>query len=145
MEFLKVEGHRYRQSKEELKKMKINVRMSRVVKTRSSDQCRSHHQKMMKHHRSIPLIIEHVTHLLEEQKTYEVESMLEPLMAANEMVPPEESRDGLSSEAQEESQSGPKSIEDEDYEAAVDQKRGERLLNEGGWGSFDDFHPFLDA
>lgn len=38
------------------KAMKINQRMSRAVKTRSSLQCQSHHQKMMKFHMSIEAI-----------------------------------------------------------------------------------------
>lgn len=29
---------------------KVFMKMSNSVKTRSSDQCRSHHQKMIKHH-----------------------------------------------------------------------------------------------
>jgi len=43
--------------------MKINVLMSQEVKTRSPDQCRSHHQKMMHYHHSIPNIIKHIDDL----------------------------------------------------------------------------------
>lgn len=39
--------------------------MSRQVRTRTADQCRSHHQKMMKYHRDIPNIIAHVQSLLD--------------------------------------------------------------------------------
>jgi len=38
--------------------MKINVLMSKYVKTRSSDQCRSHHQKMKNNHSNVLSIIE---------------------------------------------------------------------------------------
>ena len=62
-EFLREEGHLYALDREKLKVLKINVRMSKVVKTRSADQCRSHHQKMMKYHGSIPSIIRHVQNL----------------------------------------------------------------------------------
>lgn len=40
--------------------MKINVRMSMWIKTRSPDQCRSHHQKMMKYHSDIPTIVNYI-------------------------------------------------------------------------------------
>jgi hypothetical protein len=39
---------------------KINVLMSKAIGTRSADQCRSHHQKMIKYHTDIPTIIAHV-------------------------------------------------------------------------------------
>ena len=38
--------------------------MSNAVKTRSADQCRSHHQKMMKYHRCISEIIDHIKRLI---------------------------------------------------------------------------------
>jgi hypothetical protein len=37
--------------------------MSRAIGTRSPAQCRSHHQKMMKYHESIPKIIQHILRL----------------------------------------------------------------------------------
>jgi hypothetical protein len=40
--------------------MKINVMMSKAVKTRSPDQCRSHHQKMMKYHHTISGIVQYI-------------------------------------------------------------------------------------
>lgn len=42
--------------------------MSNFVGTRSPDQCRSHHQKMMKYHHNIPHIIRHVQGLLQTQE-----------------------------------------------------------------------------
>lgn len=36
---------------------KVFLKMSREVKTRSADQCRSHHQKILKYHNSIEDII----------------------------------------------------------------------------------------
>ena len=40
--------------------MKINVLMSQHVKSRSSDQCRSHHQKMKKNHSDLLSIIRYI-------------------------------------------------------------------------------------
>lgn len=42
------------------KETKIFVRLSAEVKTRSPDQCRSHHQKMIKHHNDINGIIKYL-------------------------------------------------------------------------------------
>lgn len=42
--------------------------MSQDVKTRTPDQCRSHHQKMMKHHLSIESIVKHVLKLSNSQR-----------------------------------------------------------------------------
>jgi len=50
-------------SKFHRKSLKINIRMSKFIKTRTAEQCRSHHQKMMKHHIDIPSIIEYVQKL----------------------------------------------------------------------------------
>lgn len=47
-------------SNNERRLRKINVLMSQAVRTRSPDQCRSHHQKMMKFHHDIPSIVEHI-------------------------------------------------------------------------------------
>ena len=41
--------------------------MNEAIKTRSADQCRSHHQKMMKHHPNIPSIVSHIRSLAEQQ------------------------------------------------------------------------------
>jgi len=40
--------------------MKINVLISQQVKTRSPDQCRSHHQKMKKNHSDLLSIIRYI-------------------------------------------------------------------------------------
>jgi len=42
------------------KLMKINVLISQQVKTRSPDQCRSHHQKMKKNHSDLLSIIRYI-------------------------------------------------------------------------------------
>ena len=47
-------------SNNERRLRKINVLMSETIKTRSPDQCRSHHQKMMKFHHDIPSIVEYI-------------------------------------------------------------------------------------
>lgn len=41
------------------KSNKVFLKMSKLVKTRSADQCRSHHQKILKYHYSLELIIKH--------------------------------------------------------------------------------------
>jgi hypothetical protein len=56
-------GHLFEMGKKERKEIKINVLMSKLIVTRNPDQCRSHHQKMMKYHNSIPEIISHITTL----------------------------------------------------------------------------------
>lgn len=45
------------------KEIKINIKMSRFVKTRTSSQCRSHHQKMLIYHGSNQAIIDHIDNL----------------------------------------------------------------------------------
>lgn len=52
--------------------VKVNVMISQEVGTRSSDQCRSHHQKMIKYHTSIEGVIAHV-HLLQSMHADESE------------------------------------------------------------------------
>jgi len=47
-------------SKFDRKSQKVNLQMSKFIKTRSGEQCRSHHQKMMKYHDDIPSIIAYV-------------------------------------------------------------------------------------
>lgn len=55
--------------------MKINVLMSQWVKTRSPDQCRSHHQKMIKYHRDITNIIRHIRSLPVEEDSPKLETL----------------------------------------------------------------------
>lgn len=57
MRFLEESGHLFDSNWAQRKNIKINVLMSEYIKTRSPLQCRSHHQKMMKFHHSIPQII----------------------------------------------------------------------------------------
>jgi hypothetical protein len=60
MEFLMSNYSLFSKSNNDRRLIKINVMMSRAVKSRSSDQCRSHHQKMMKFHKDIPSIIDYI-------------------------------------------------------------------------------------
>lgn len=62
-QFLMGNSKLFDQDRQGRKILKINVMMSRLIKSRSADQCRSHHQKMMKYHRSIPQIIRHIEEL----------------------------------------------------------------------------------
>lgn len=50
------------------KSKKVFLQMSLKVKTRTADQCRSHHQKILKYHESLEQIIRHYT---EEVYSYE--------------------------------------------------------------------------
>jgi hypothetical protein len=63
MDFLIANYSLFTQSNTSRRLMKINVIMSHAIKTRSPDQCRSHHQKMVKYHRDIPSIIEYIKSL----------------------------------------------------------------------------------
>ena len=60
MDYLIANYSLFTQSNTSRRLMKINVLMSQAIKTRSADQCRSHHQKMIKYHRDIPNIIEYI-------------------------------------------------------------------------------------
>lgn len=55
-------------SKFQRKSLKVNVKMSRAVQTRTAEQCRSHHQKMLKYHRSNEEIIEFIGDLMKNEK-----------------------------------------------------------------------------
>jgi len=55
--------------KENRRTLKVNKLLSLHIKTRSPDQCRSHHQKMIKYHQSIEGILHHVGLL--QNKFYE--------------------------------------------------------------------------
>lgn len=46
--------------KKNRRKWHLNRIMSKEVSTRSHEQCRSHHQKMMKHYRSVDGILDHL-------------------------------------------------------------------------------------
>jgi hypothetical protein len=51
----------------EKKNLRINVLMSKKVKTRSSQQCHSHHQKMMKKYGSIETLLIEMNAYLEKR------------------------------------------------------------------------------
>lgn len=63
LHFLKEFGGLFDSDWQQRKSLRINVAMSQHVKTRSPLQCRSHHQKMMKFHKDIPHIVEHLSKL----------------------------------------------------------------------------------
>jgi hypothetical protein len=70
VEFVQENMGLFDSSKENRRTIKINKLISQYVKTRSPDQCRSHHQKMLKYHHTIAGIIHHVAELqglLEEE------------------------------------------------------------------------------
>jgi len=45
---------------EKRKELRMFLQLSRAIKTRTPDQCRSHHQKMIKHHNDLNGIIENL-------------------------------------------------------------------------------------
>ena len=57
IEFIKKNIDRLEPEIENKGKNKINKCMSKYIKTRSPQQCRSHHQKMLKYHSNIKGII----------------------------------------------------------------------------------------
>ena len=63
LHFLQEFGDLFDSDWHQRKSLKINVLMSQHIHTRSPLQCRSHHQKMMKFHKDIPQIIEHLSKL----------------------------------------------------------------------------------
>lgn len=58
--FLQDNRELFTSTKENRRMLKINKMISLSIGTRSPDQCRSHHQKMVKYHDSIEGIIKHV-------------------------------------------------------------------------------------
>lgn len=58
--FLKVNRELFSLSVADRKKVKINIKLSEWVGTRSADQARSHHQKMLQYHKNFEGIIAHV-------------------------------------------------------------------------------------
>lgn len=65
MNFLRANEALLTASKLERKHKKINILMSEHIKSRSPSQCRSHHQKMGKHHGDIEGIISHIEMLMD--------------------------------------------------------------------------------
>jgi len=69
------------------KKMRINVTMSKKIKTRSPEQCHSHHQKMMKKFGSIKNIINAMgnssINLNKPKSTLEVKIEEDPINASD--------------------------------------------------------------
>jgi hypothetical protein len=59
--FLQENRELFTSTKENRRLLKINKLISQSIGTRSPDQCRSHHQKMVKYHDSIEGIINHVS------------------------------------------------------------------------------------
>lgn len=58
LDFLRAHAGVFDLSVSEKKNMRVNVMMSKKVKSRTPQQCHSHHQKMMKKYGSIPNILE---------------------------------------------------------------------------------------
>jgi len=59
-EFMINHKHWFGLGKEQRRAIKINVLMSKFVKTRTSEQCRSHHQKMILHHGDLDSIVAYI-------------------------------------------------------------------------------------
>jgi hypothetical protein len=59
-EFLLNNIELFLKNREERKVLKINVLMSRHIKTRNSRQCRSHHQKMLGYYGDLLSLVSHI-------------------------------------------------------------------------------------
>jgi hypothetical protein len=57
LKFLIQSQHHLELGKKEKKRLKLNVKMSKVIKSRDSSQCHSHHQKMLIKYGSVSKII----------------------------------------------------------------------------------------
>jgi hypothetical protein len=104
MYFLEAHNWLFERSNSDRRLLKINVLMSLWVKTRSPDQCRSHHQKMMKYHSDIPTIITHIRKCMEDSKMgvavkmeHEEVKMEEAAVEGGVVVKVEEEKEGVSS------------------------------------------------
>lgn len=53
VEFLRENMSLFEKNREDKRLMKINILMSNHVKSKNSTQCRSHHQKMLAHYKTI--------------------------------------------------------------------------------------------
>lgn len=63
----------FEKNREDKRLMKINILMSEHVKSKNSTQCRSHHQKMLAHYKTIQNIIRCLSYEEpEDQKKVEV-------------------------------------------------------------------------
>ena len=57
VQFLRENMSLFEKNREDKRLMKINILMSNYVKSKNSNQCRSHHQKMLAHYKTIENII----------------------------------------------------------------------------------------
>jgi hypothetical protein len=57
VDFLRNNMEIFEKNREDKRLMKINILMSNHVKSKNSTQCRSHHQKMLVHYKTIQNII----------------------------------------------------------------------------------------
>lgn len=64
VEFLRTNEELFTLGREDKRLMRINILMSKFVRTKTSTQCRSHHQKMVKHYGTIAETVAALTNLL---------------------------------------------------------------------------------
>lgn len=77
IEFLKENKDLFEKDREDKRLMKINIMMSKSVRTKNATQCRSHHQKMLVHYKTIENIILFLGEEKSEQHENEGESVQE--------------------------------------------------------------------
>jgi hypothetical protein len=77
--FIKVNERLFSLSPKERKEIKINVMMSYAIKTRTSAQCHSHHQKMLIKYETIKNVIEIHGHLFDKEA--KVETKINPIVS----------------------------------------------------------------
>jgi hypothetical protein len=80
VEFLRRNTDLFEKNREDKRLMKINLLMSKFVKSKTSTQCRSHHQKMLLHYGSIQAIIDNLEYdncviPTSEEKIQKIESV----------------------------------------------------------------------
>ena len=68
VDFLRNNMEIFEKNREDKRLMKINILMSGHVKSKNSTQCRSHHQKMLAHYKSVQNIIKCVCADQEQNK-----------------------------------------------------------------------------
>ena len=72
-------AHWFRMKYQERSKLRINVIMSKKVRTRNSTQCHNHHQKMLKRLGSLEALIEHIKEEKEKKRRIRQEKKEEKL------------------------------------------------------------------
>jgi adenylate kinase family enzyme len=63
---------------------KIFKKMSQVIKTRTADQCRSHHQKIINYHETVDRIIRYYSNLFQKDSSRDIGMKMIPTTSNEE-------------------------------------------------------------